>query len=245
MGYETSALSRRHLLASGGVLLFSGLASTAVARATEGSRHPVGEAPIHSEGRLSKVTIAPQSGAGVVLKAGESIRVESPEGAQVADLFAFVLNQPDEYLCPRMTMTRQRRLYPRLGEPFYSNRRRPLLLLEEDTVGVHDLLYPACDSRLFGARGLSDHPSCRGNLNQVLEEIGFKAGGHAEPHNLFQNSPVVDMEGNMEVRESPAKPGDHVLLKALDDLLVVVTACSVTGVLNGHRPKPIELEVLT
>jgi hypothetical protein len=89
-----------------------------------------------------------------------------------------------------------------------------------------------------------NHPSCRGNLNAVLEEMNFTPGGHAEPHNLFQYSPAIDMDGNLQVRQSPARPGDYVLLKALDDLLVIATSCSVdTGVINGGECKEILLEV--
>ncbi len=194
---------------------------------------------------VSSVTIPPQSGRGVFLERDQWIKVITPEGTQVSDLFAFVRHAPDEFLCPRTTMTRQRRLYPQVGEPFYSNKRRALLMLEEDTVGVHDLFYPACDEYMYRDYwGDENHPSCRGNLNAVLKELGFEPGGYAEPHNLFQNSPAIDIEGNLEIRESPAKPGDYVLLKALDDLLVVATSCSVDrGVLNGDRPKEILLEV--
>lgn len=117
-------------------------------------------------------------------------------------------------------MTRQRRLYPLLGQPFYSIKRRPLLMLEEDTVGVHDLFYPACDTYMFGDE---NHPSCRGNLNAVLEEMNFTPGGYAEPHNLFQNSPAIDMDGNLRV---------------------IVTSCSVeTGVISGGECKETLLDV--
>jgi len=55
---------------------------------------------------------------------------------------------------------------------------------------------------------------------------------------------VIDLEGHIEIRESPAKPGDYVVLRALEDLVVVVTACSVDrGVLNGGEPKELLLEV--
>ena len=224
------------------------LGATAAAAVGSGARgasgqEQAGEEP--SRQLISTVTIPKQFGRGVFLERDQWIKVITPEGTQVSDLFAFVRNSPDEFLCPRMTMTRQRRLYPQIGEPFYSNKRRPLLMLEEDTVGVHDLFYPACDVYMY--RDYWDdenHPSCRGNLNAVLQELDFEPGGYAEPHNLFQNSPAIDMDGNLQVRESPAKPGDYVLLKALDDLLVIATACSVDrGVLNGDRPKGIVLEV--
>ena len=190
---------------------------------------------------VSSVTIPPQSARGVFLERDQWIKVSTPRGVQVSDLFAFVRDVPDEYLCPRTTMTRQRRLYPQIGQPFYSIKRRPLLMLEEDTVGVHDLFYPACDNYMYRDE---NHPSCRGNLNAVLEEMDFTPGGYAEPHNLFQNSPAIDMDGTLEVRQSPAKPGDYVLLKALDDLLVIATSCSVDrGSINGGECKEILLEV--
>ena len=190
---------------------------------------------------VSTVTIPPQSGRGVFLERDQSIKVITPRGVQVSDLFAFVHDTPDEYLCPRTTMTRQRRLYPQVGQPFYSVKRRPLLMLEEDTVGVHDLFYPACDNYMYRDE---NHPSCRGNLNAVLAEMNFTPGGYAEPHNLFQNSPAIDMDGNLEVRQSLARPGDYVLLKALDDLLVIATSCSVEGGrINGGECKEILLEV--
>ena len=125
---------------------------------------------------VSSVTIPPQSGRGVFLERDQWIKVITPEGTQVSDLFAFVRHAPDEYLCPRTTMTRQRRLYPQVGEPFYSNKRRPLLMLEEDTVGVHDLFYPACDKYMYRDYwGDENHPSCRGNLERRVERARFRA----------------------------------------------------------------------
>lgn len=238
MAGKDEKMSRRGFLGATAATAIGGQALAA----TQGQRQAAAD---QSPRLISSVTIPPQSGRGVFLERDQWIKVISPDGPQVSDLFAFVRATPDEFLCPRTTMTRQRRLYPQLGEPFYSNKRRPLLMLQEDTVGVHDLFYPACDEYMYRDYwGDANHPSCRGNLNAVLADLEFQPGGYAEPHNLFQNSPAIDMEGHLEVRESPAKPGDHVLLKALDDLLVVATSCSVDrGVLNGDRPTEILLEV--
>lgn len=205
---------------------------------------PGSSRPEQTRRLISTLTIAPQSGRGVFVERDQWVKVVNPEGTQVSDLFAFVRDAPDEYLCPRTTMTRQRSLYPRVGEPFYSIKRRPLLMLEEDTVGAHDLFFPACDEYLYRELGHEDHPSCRSNLNAVLKELDFTPGGYAEPHNLFQASPAVDMKGNLELRPSPAKPGDYVLLKALDDVLVIATSCAADhGVLNGGKPTEIVLEL--
>ena len=239
MDATVSSLSRREFLGSGAAAaLLSGLGCAA------STSRPLRREIVDPGELVSTVVIPPQSGAAVDLLKGQRLKVITPEGEQVSDLFAFVRSAPDEHLCPRTTATRQRRLYPEVGQPFYSNKRRPLLMLRDDTVGVHDLLYPACDKYMYESWGEPLHPSCRGNLEAALREIGFTPDGYAEPHNLFQNSPVTDLEGHLEVRRSPAKPGDYVLLEALDDLVVVATACAVDrGVLNGDRPKAILLEI--
>ena len=193
---------------------------------------------------LSQVHIPPQTGGGVVVYHDQRLKVIAVQGKQVGDLFAFVLDTGDEFLSPAHTLRGLRRLYPEVGKPLYGNKRNPLLLIEEDTVGVHDLLLPACDRLLYQSLGDENHPNCRDNLVATLKEFDFDTRCLPDPVNLFQNTPVIDLQGNWEVRESPAKPGDHVLLRALEDLLVVVTACSMDhGVLNGGRPSDLMLEV--
>ena len=191
-----------------------------------------------------RVHIPAMSGGGVEVRSGQRVKVIAVQGKQIADLFAFVLGSRDESLSPGNTRGKVRSIYPVLGEPFYSNKRRPLMLLEEDTVGVHDLLAPACDYYFYKDLGFEDHPSCRGNLVSTLTRFGFEPDSLPDPHNLFQNTPVVDLDGRKEALESPAKAGDYVVLRALEDLLVIVTACSVdVGVVNGGNPTDLMLEV--
>ena len=178
------------------------------------------------------------------MRSGQRVKVIAVQGKQIGDLFAFVLDSPDESLSPGHTRGKLQSIYPVLGKPFYSNKRNPLLLLKEDTVGVHDLMAPACDYYSYKELGYEDHPSCQGNLVATLNSFGFTPESLPDPHNLFQNTPVVDLDGRREVRESLAKPGDNVVLQALKDLLVIVTACSVEdGPVNGGKPSDLMLEV--
>ena len=111
-------------------------------------------------------------------------------------------------------------------------------------MGVHDLRYPACDSYYYKQQGYENHPSCRGNLVGTLHRFKCTPEILPHPHNLFQNTPVVDLEGHHEVRESPARAGDYVIFEALEDLLVIVTACSEDqGPANGGHPTDLMLEV--
>ena len=193
---------------------------------------------------VSQVHIPPQSGRGVTVLRNQRVRVTCIQGKQVGDLFAFVPGSRDEYLSPSYTLRSLGRLYPELGKPLYSTYRRPLLLIEEDTVGVHDLLMPACDNNLYEIMGATNHPSCRDNLNATLKEFEFDVEGNPDPVNLFQNTPVVDLEGRWEVRESVATSGDYIQFRALEDLLVIVAACSMDlSDLNGGTPTDLMLEV--
>src|SRR5262245_30233525 len=92
---------------------------------------------------VTQIPIPKQSGRGVYLKRDQRIKVVSPKGPQVGDLFAFKHDDPGEFLSPKVTMSQLRRIYPEVGKPLFTNKFKPLLVLEEDTVGVHDLLYQA------------------------------------------------------------------------------------------------------
>ena len=193
---------------------------------------------------VSQVHIPAMTGGGVEVRAGQRVKVIAVKGTQIGDLFAFVLDSPDEYLSPGHTRGKLESIYPILGEPFYSNKRNPLLLLEEDTVGIHDLMAPACDYYAYREQGHEDHPSCRGNLVATLKRMEFSPESLPDPHNLFQNTPIVDLDGRREARPSAAKAGDYVIMQAMKDLLVIVTACaSDNTVVNGGNPTDLMLEV--
>ena len=193
---------------------------------------------------VSQVHIPEMTGCGAEVRSGQRVKVIAVQGKQIGDLFAFVLDSPDEFLSPGHTRGKLQSIYPVLGKPFYSNKRNPLLLLEEDTVGVHDLMAPACDYYSYKELGYEDHPSCRGNLVATLKRFDFTPESLPDPHNLFQNTPVVDLDGRREARESAAKPGGSVVLQAMKDLLVIVTACSMDhGPVNGGKPSDLMLEV--
>ncbi len=195
--------------------------------------------------QVTSVRIPARSGRGVLVKRGQLLKVITPEGTQVGDLFAFVQDSLDETLSPSQTRSILNRFNLTVGQPLYSVTRRPLLLLEEDKVGVHDLLAPACDPlRYLEDFGVENHPNCRDNLNAALKDLGASPLGFPDPINLFQNTPITDLEGSRETRESLAAPGDYVLLRALTNLVVVVSACpqDMTA-LNGWKPKELLIEV--
>lgn len=191
------------------------------------------------------VDIGPQSGGSVRLLKGECVRVVDPEGQQVADLWAFAVEgKTIDWLSVSQTRDITERLFPKVGEHFYSEQAEPLLTLVEDNSPCpHDMLFPACNRGLFERAGYPNHPNCRDNLLGELRAAGIDLPVVPDPVNLFQRSePQAD--GRLAVLASDNPPNGNVLLRAERDLLLVVTACSVDyHPTNGGRCTSIRLEV--
>jgi uncharacterized protein YcgI (DUF1989 family) len=174
------------------------------------------------------ILVEPQSGAAVRVRAGDVVRVVDLEGTQVADLWAILEGEAAEWLSTGHTRSATERLFPRIGESFWTNRRRPVLKLVGDTSpGAHDMLYPPCDPWLFERLGAPlPHPSCRDNFERAVSEFDLGLFAVPDSVNLFQNSPP-DASGGLPISDALSRPGDEVVLEVLLDAVVVVTACSV------------------
>jgi uncharacterized protein YcgI (DUF1989 family) len=117
----------------------------------------------------SRVVVPAREGRAVRLEAGRGVRVIDLEGTQVADEFAFRAGDPGEYASASHTRAFVDRLFPRVGEPSVTNRRRPILTLErDDSPGVHDMR-AACDPERFQGLGVEGwHASCAEDLLRAL-----------------------------------------------------------------------------
>ncbi len=119
-----------------------------------------------------------REGRGVRVAAGQRFRVIDVDGGQVADTFAFRADDISEYHSAEHTRAYVSRLFPRVGEHFVTNHRRPILRLEEDrTPGIHDMLCAACDPERYTGLGVEGwHASCQENLQRAMAELGHPAG---------------------------------------------------------------------
>ena len=184
----------------------------------------------------------------IELKAGEVIRLINTHGTQVVDTWALSSADPTETLSVEHTRRMLFNLFPRQGDAFYSNRRNKMLLLEEDTTpGRHDMLLAACDSWLYRHYGCAPgHRNCCDNFHEALAEAGHETAGTVpNPVNLWMNIPVLD-NGRLELRPPESRPSDHVVLRALMDVVVVFSACpmDVTPI-NGEdrQVRPVHFEM--
>src|SRR3546814_20646252 len=106
---------------------------------------------------MNRIRIPAGTGKAFEVPAGNLVEIIAAEGPQVADTWAFALPGLDEFVSTEHTRSCLDRLSPRVGDAFYSNRRRPMLTVVADTShGNHDLLLSACDVdryRLLGPPG--------------------------------------------------------------------------------------------
>src|ERR671936_2434519 len=136
--------------------------------------------------------IPAREGRAVRVDAGRRFRVIDVEGGQVADTWAFDADDPDEFHSAQHTRVHVNALFPRPGEQFVTNLRRPILLLEEDaTPGIHDMLCAACDPARYEGLGVEGwHASCQENLQRAMAALGHERIEIPQPINLFMNIPV-------------------------------------------------------
>lgn len=180
------------------------------------------------------------------LGTGEQLRIVNLEGSQVVDCWAFNAADFDEFLSNEHTRSCLEKLIPQAGDSLFSNRRRPILSIVEDTSpGIHDLLLSACDAdryRLLGVEGY--HRNCADNLREALSEIGREPPEIPSPFNIFENVKIGD-NGSLSIEPPVAKAGDAITLRAELDLVLVLSCCPMDIALtNGPdlRSKPVRVE---
>ena len=196
---------------------------------------------------VERLRVPAREGRAIRVEAGRRFRIVDVEGGQVADTWAFVAEDPDEHHSAQHTRVHVGRLFPRAGEQFVTNTRRPILLLEEDaTPGIHDMLCAACDPARYRGLGVEGwHASCEENLRGALGDVGVEPPRFApQPINLFMNTPAQADE-TIAWLPAPTKAGDYVRMRAELDLVLVVSACPQDIVqINQRNPTPVEIELL-
>ena len=195
------------------------------------------------------VVVAGYSGGGVAVDAGERIRITDVDGMQIGDMFAIARSDHNEFLCPSKTRAVIWKLFPELGEAFYSTRRVPILTyLEDNSPGAHDMFFSPCDLKLYEDLGVEGyHPNCHDNYLKAAAEIGISHTFVPDPVNVFQNTPAAaDGSNAILMQDAPTKAGDSVTFRAEQDIHLILTACSVDqGFENtaGTTSTPLKIEV--
>ncbi|HEV3493689.1 MAG TPA: urea carboxylase-associated family protein, partial [Reyranella sp.] len=89
-------------------------------------------------------TIPARRGKATYLRQGQSIRIINTHGEQVVDTWAFTAGMLTEFMSMEHTRATLTRMRPQTGDGLYTNRRRRILTMTEDTsLGDHDTLMAA------------------------------------------------------------------------------------------------------
>lgn len=192
---------------------------------------------------MTRSRLEPQTGTAFELKSGQTLRVIDPEGEQVADLTAFARSDSSEWLSSGRSMDYANTIYLTSGHILYSNRSRPMFTIVADDVGRHDFLLTPCSRETFEIiyKQTEPHPSCFENLWRNLAEYGIAPDAIPTTFNIFMNVEVAN-DGALKVLPPLSKAGDSITLRAEQDLIVGLTACSAE-ISNNYRFKPILYEI--
>ncbi len=182
-------------------------------------------------------TVPARQGKAVHVKKDQAITIINTHGTQVVDTWCFMAEDLSEFMSMEHQRSVTQSVFPVVGQPLYSNNRRPILTLEEDTSpGRHDTLLAACDIYRYQMLGCEDyHDNCTDNLAAAMVAIGCPVAETPSPLNLWMNIPF-DTDGRTEFCPPLSKSGDWVRLRAHHDVIVVMSTCPQDMVpINGEE----------
>ncbi len=194
--------------------------------------------------RTQEIVVPAAHGRAFEATEGEYILIEDMQGRQIGDLVAFNADDRDEWLSPPHTRVALMSMRLKPGDRLVSSRRRPMLEVVADTVGVHDFSVPACDpSRYEVFFGITGHRNCHDNLTEALAPYGVDPLQIRDPFNIFQNSPT-SAEGALALAEPLSKAGDYIVFRALMNLVGAVSSCAQDFLpVNGFRISELRIRV--
>jgi uncharacterized protein len=171
-------------------------------------------------------TLTARHGAAYVLMAGDVAVIRNPHGNQVVDTWALSLSDPTEYSALEHTRSVNSNIFFDVGQRLMSIHRRLMLTLVEDTSpGRHDTLLCPCNAAIYRELGcIEAHRSCTDNFHEAIGNHGVRLPFTPASLNLFMNVPVAE-DGSVDRLPPASRPGDHVVLRAEMDLLLVLSAC--------------------
>ncbi|MFE7445711.1 DUF1989 domain-containing protein [Streptomyces chartreusis] len=195
---------------------------------------------------METIKLTARTSAAIRVARGGALQVINTYGSQVVDTWAVLQSDPVHGLSMEHTRAIHGRVHVRVGDVLFDDRRQPLLAMTEDTSpGIHDTLIPACSAARYRELGYEgEHDNCSANYGHALTSVGLSVPARTpSPLNLFMNVPV-DAEGHFTFAAPVSRPGDSVLLEALEDVVVILSACPQDmAPVNGESQEPQDAEV--
>jgi aminomethyltransferase len=183
------------------------------------------------------------------VREGEHIQIIDVRGSQCSDFLAFNARKlqagNERGIDAQVTRTLTGGAYPTVGlhSKYFDLDMDPLCQVVQDTVGRHDSFALACTSKYYEDLGYFGHRNCTENFNRELDPFGVAPRKGWEAVNFFYNT-AFDSQLVMFLDEPWSRPGDYVLLRALDDLVCASSACpDDVDPSNGWVPTDVHVRV--
>ncbi|WP_417308555.1 urea amidolyase associated protein UAAP1 [Devosia sp.] len=181
------------------------------------------------------------------LKAGERLRIASPEGNAAVALLAWNAADTSERLNHADSIKIQWTAALGKGRLIFSDMGRVLLSITEDSSGAHDVLAGGLNAASV-TRKYGDDPALRNTrTNFVLAAGKFGLTPRDIPPFVTFFAPVsVADDGSLSWQDGVREPGDFVELRAEIDLLVALSNCPhPLDPASGYTAGPAEITVLS
>jgi uncharacterized protein YcgI (DUF1989 family) len=177
--------------------------------------------------------------------AGSLLRITDIAGQQVGDLVLFRAEDHTNRFSAANTRKMNGNVFIGTGATLWSSHFDRLAVLEEDTVGRHDLMASACTWYDYPIRfGVEGHRSCLGNFVEALAPFGIEEPGIPDPMNVFMAMDVAPT-GEVTILESPSTAGDHLDIRLLEECVVGLSACPQDlNATNGGTVSDLGVEIL-
>ena len=183
------------------------------------------------------------------VKAGEYIQIIDIAGRQCSDFLAYDSRKLQRGIERGLDSTTTRTLmgsaYPSPGlySKFFDQDLQPLVEVVRDTVGRHDTFGLACTPKYYEDMGYPGHLNCTDNFNAELDPYGIPPRSGWPAINFFYNT-RIDANNVLYLDEPWSRPGDYVLMRALNDLVCATSACpDDIAATNGWNPTDIHIRV--
>ncbi len=186
-------------------------------------------APAVPEGKIIEDSIVPAraSWSARLLK-GQTLRLIDLEGQQAVDFLCFATapyeGQVERYHMPN-TIKIPKNILLGEGTVLYSQFARPMMTITADSCGGHDTIFGCCSFAVDQVRyGQQNAECCQRNFEREMQRHGLGPEHVVANANFFMNVPVSP-DGHAEIVDSASKPGDFVDLRAVMDVIAVLSNC--------------------
>ncbi len=180
------------------------------------------------------------------LRQGQTLRIVDLEGNQAVDFLMYNAADDAERYSAQDTITAQGNIFLRAGSVLRSNEGAPMMQVTATAVDYHDTIGGACscesNTLRYGHHTKSQH-ACVENFLIANAAQGRGKRDMVSNINWFMNVPV-EADGALGIVDGISAPGLYVDLKALMDVVVVVSNCpQINNPCNGFNPTPVRMIV--